>query len=66
MTTDKPLTLKQWQRRALKAEAELESIREMRKFEQGMEMSTHRRMAAMQVALNEITEVLEWEREMQK
>jgi hypothetical protein len=29
-------TAKQWKRRALKAEAELESIREMRKFEHSM------------------------------
>lgn len=53
--TDKPITLKQWQRRALKAEAELESIREVRQFELNMEMKTHRRVSAMQVALNEIT-----------
>lgn len=37
------------------AKAELESIREVRQFELNMEMKTHRRVSAMQVALNEIT-----------
>lgn len=60
--TEKHPTPKEWQRRALKAEAELESLRQMRRFEHGMEMDAHRRLASMRVALNEIADTLEWER----
>jgi len=57
-------TLKQWKRRALKAEAELESIREMRKFEHSMELAQHRKISAMKVAMDEIQDALNWAKEM--
>jgi hypothetical protein len=53
-------TLKQWKRRALKAEAELESIREIRKFEFEQELKMHREISACRVAMNEIREALEF------
>jgi hypothetical protein len=57
-------TLKQWKRRALKAEAELESIREMRKFELSNELNGRRKNAAMKVAIDEIQDALNWMKEM--
>jgi hypothetical protein len=60
MTNEKPLSLKQWQRRALKAEAELESIQRIRKFEHGLELTHHRDLAAYKVALKEAMEALQW------
>ena len=53
-------TLKQWKRRALKAEAELESIRKVRTLEHQNELPNHRKNIAMKVALDEIKEVLDW------
>lgn len=53
-------TLKQWKRRALKAEEELESIREIRKVEHSMELSNHRKNAAMKVAMDEIQDAIDW------
>ena len=60
MTTEKKLSLKQMQRRALKAEAELESIQRIRKFEHGLELTHHRELAAYKVALKEAMEALQW------
>lgn len=54
------LTAKQWERRALKAEEELKSIREMRVFEHSIEMQTHRQLAAYKVALKEAQSAIEW------
>ena len=51
-------TLKQWQRRALKAEAELESIRNIRIFEHSWELTHHRELASYKVALKEAMEAL--------
>ena len=60
MTDEKQLSLKQWQRRALKAEAELESIQRIRKFEHGLELTHHRELAVYKVALKEAMEALQW------
>ena len=60
MTDDKRLTLKQWQRRALKAEAELESIRNIRVFEHSLEMRAHHQISAYRVALKEAQEAIAW------
>ena len=57
MTT---LTLKQWQRRALKAEAELEIIHKMRQFETAQQMKDWKELALHKVALNEIQDALEF------
>ena len=55
--------LKHWKRRALKAEAELETIREIRKFETDQEMKMHRQLAHARVALNEIADALAFAKE---
>lgn len=59
------LTLKQWQRRALKAEAELESLRDIRRFEHQWEMARHRELAKLKVAAKEAIEALQWGVELQ-
>ena len=60
--SDKPPTPKEWQRRALKAEAELESIKKIRQFENDRELEFHRKQAVMHVVLNEIADALEFYR----
>jgi hypothetical protein len=60
MTNPPAPTLKQMQRRALKAEAELESIQRIRKFEHGLELTHHRELAVYKVALKEAMEALQW------
>ena len=47
-----------WKRRALRAEAELESLRSIRKFDHAQELSMCRVDAAQAVALREIQEIL--------
>ena len=47
-----------WKRRALRAEAELESLRSIRKFEHAQELIMLRRVAAQATALREIQEIL--------
>jgi hypothetical protein len=54
------LTLKQWKRRALKAEAELETLRKIRQVENNFEMEMHRKLAHARVALNEIADAIEF------
>jgi hypothetical protein len=53
-------TLKQWKRRALKAEAEIEIIRKMRSFDATREMGMAREIASLRVALREIQESSNW------
>lgn len=60
MTNQPAPTLKQMQRRALKAEAELESIQRIRKFEHEWELTHHRELAVYKVALKEAMEALQW------
>ena len=60
MTDEKQLSLKQMQRRALKAEAELESIRRIRQHEHEWELTHHRELAVYKVALKEAMEALQW------
>ena len=60
MTNQPATTLQQMQRRALKAEAELESIQRIRKFEHGLELTHHRELAVYKVALKEAMEALQW------
>ena len=47
-----------WKRRALRAEAELESLRSIRKFDHAQELSMCRVDAAQATALREIQEIL--------
>lgn len=53
-------TLKQWKRRALKAEEELATIRKMRNLDADREMRNARENAALRVALREIQETSNW------
>ena len=55
--------IKHWKRRALKAEAELETLREIRKFDHDQEMKMHRQLAHARVALNEIADALAFSEE---
>ena len=57
------LTIKQWQRRALKAEAQLDSIQRIRQHEHEWEMRHHRELAAAKVAIKEALETLELAKE---
>lgn len=52
-------TLKQWQRRALKAEAELQFIQQCRQIETAQQMKDWKELALCKVALNEIQDALE-------
>jgi hypothetical protein len=56
-------TAKQWQRRALKAEAELETLRKTSELEHGITVRAYGQIAAMQVAMNEIQDALNWAKE---
>ena len=60
---DKEPTLKEWKRRALKAEAEVEFIQIVRSLEAQQELTSARERAAQKVALDEIREVLQWAQE---
>jgi len=56
-------TAKQWKRRALKAEAHLARIEEIRKFEHTLELSAHQKISSMKVAFDEIQDALNWAKE---
>lgn len=53
-------TLKQWMRRALKAEAELEAIKKLRMFDAKNELELARENAIFRVALREIQDASNW------
>ena len=53
-------TLKQWKRRALKAEEELSIITGMRQFDATREMKMARENAVLRVAIREIQEASNW------
>lgn len=56
----KELTIKQWARRAMKAEAELEEIRTLRSMDSQRELCMVRENAALRVALREIQGTTNW------
>jgi len=58
--TPKPITAKQWQRRAEVAEAHLASIQEMRRFDKDREMQVAHENAKLTVALREAGEAIQW------
>ena len=58
--TPKPITAKQWQRRAEVAEAHLASIQEMRRFDKDREMMFARQNARLTVALREAGDAIQW------
>ena len=56
----KELTLKQWQRRAITAEEELEMIRNLRRFDQDQELRMAAENAVLRVALRDVQEATNW------
>lgn len=64
MTTREP-TLKQWKRRALQAEQQVEFLRGVRAIDADTEMRQFREMAALRVALKEAQDVINWALEQQ-
>ena len=60
MTESREPTLKQWKRRALQAEKQVEFLQEVRAMESGKEMRQFRELAALRVALKEAQEVINW------
>ena len=65
MTAPREPTLKQWKRRALKAEHQVEFLQEVRAMEAAMEIRQYRELAALRVALKEAQEVINWALEQQ-
>lgn len=65
MTEPREPTLKQWKRRALQAEQQVEFLREVRASEADNEMRQFRELAALRVALKEAQEVINWALEQQ-
>ena len=62
-SAERQKSLKHWQRRALKAEHELEFLRAARQREVSSELNDFRKLATMRVALTEIEEALQWVKE---
>ena len=60
MTESREPTLKQWKRRALQAEQQVEFLQGVRAREADKEMSQFRELAALRVALKEAQEVINW------
>lgn len=59
-SAERQKSLKHWQRRALKAEHELEFLRAARQREVSSELNDFRKLATMRAALTEIEEALQW------
>ena len=65
MTEPREPTLKQWKRRALQAEQQVEFLQGVRAIEADQEMRQFRELAALRVALKEAQEVINWALEQQ-
>ena len=65
MTEPREPTARQWKRRALKAEHQVEFLHEVRAMEAAMEIRQYRELAALRVALKEAQEVINWALEQQ-
>jgi hypothetical protein len=65
MTVPREPTLKQWKRRALQAEQQVEFLQGVRAREAYDEMRQYRELAALRVALKEAQEVINWALEQQ-
>ncbi len=65
MTAPREPTLKQWKRRALQAEQQVEFLQEVRAMEAAQEIRQYRELAALRVALKEAQEVINWALEQQ-
>ena len=60
MTESREPTAKQWKRRALQAEQQVEFLQGVRAREAETEMHQFRELAALRVALKEAQEVINW------
>ena len=65
MNTERQISAKQWQRRALKAEVELELMHSIRQHESEVEWKLARQLGAATVALREAQEAINWALEQQ-
>ena len=65
MTEPREPTLKQWKRRALQAEQQVEFLQGLRAREAYDEMRQFRELAALRVALKEANEIINWALEQQ-
>ena len=65
MTPTREPTLKQWKRRALQAEQQVELLQEVRAMESSHEARQFRELAALRVALKEAQEIINWAVEQQ-
>ena len=65
MTDPREPTAKQWKRRALQAEQQVEFLQGVRAMEAETEMRQYRELAALRVALKEAQEAINWALEQQ-
>lgn len=65
MTEEREPTAKQWKRRALQAEQQVEFLQGVRANETDKEMRQFRELAALRVALKEAQEAINWALEQQ-
>ena len=65
MTEPREPTIKQWKRRALQAEQQVEFLQGVRAIEADQEMRQFRELAALRVALKEAKEIIDWALEQQ-
>ena len=65
MTAPREPTARQWKRRALQAEQQVEFLQGVRASEAGKEMRQFRELAALRVALKEAQEIINWALEQQ-
>ena len=65
MTEPREPTAKQWKRRALQAEQQVEFLQGFRAMEAETEMRQFRELAALRVALKEANEIINWALEQQ-
>jgi hypothetical protein len=63
MTGQREPTLKQWKRRALAAEQQVEFLQNVRAMESASGLRQFRELAALRVALAEIAEIAQWAKE---
>ena len=65
MTAPREPTARQWKRRALQAEQQVEFLQGVRAMESDKEMRQFRELAALRVALKEAQEIINWALEQQ-
>lgn len=65
MTEEREPTPKQWKRRALHAEQQMERMQLLRAHESANEIRTSREICALRVALKEAHEAIQWALEQQ-